>query len=50
MKIKENASLKKYNTFNIDVKAKYLVELESKEECLDVLDKYKDEKILILGF
>ena len=49
MKIKENASLNKYNTFNIDVKAKYLVELESKEECLDVLDKYKDEKILILG-
>ena len=49
MKTYKNKSLKKYNTFNIDVKAKYFVELESKEECLNVLDKYKDEKILILG-
>ena len=49
MKIQENISLKQYNTFSIDVKAKYFVELESKEECFEVLDKYKDEKILILG-
>ena len=49
MKIQKDISLKEYNTFKIDVKAKYFIELNTKEEYLDMLEKFKDKKILILG-
>lgn len=49
MKVEKNISLKDYNTFKIDIKAKYFVELDCKENCLNIIDEYNDEKILILG-
>ncbi|GAB4157478.1 MAG: UDP-N-acetylmuramate dehydrogenase [Candidatus Dojkabacteria bacterium] len=41
MKIHENASLKPHNTLYIDVKAKYLVEIETEQ---DLVDFVKDER------
>lgn len=49
MDIKRNNSLKKYNTFCIDVKAKYFAKVKDIQQCIDILEKYKNEKILILG-
>ena len=51
MKIQENISLKAYNTFGIDVKAKFFAELESKKDILEALTFAKTAKkpILILG-
>lgn len=49
MQVKENVSLKAFNTFSVDVKAKYFVEVESEKEIKEVLSKYSKERILILG-
>ena len=51
LKIEENYSLKNYNTFGLDAKAKYFVEIESVESLLDLIssDLFKKEKHLILG-
>ncbi len=51
MKIQENFSLKKYNTFGIDVKAKVFVEVYSTDELKTILSdsNYKKENKLILG-
>ena len=51
MNIKENLSLKKYNTFGIDVKAKYFAEVFSIDELRELLslDKYKVLPKFILG-
>lgn len=51
MKIQENISLKAYNTFGIDVKAKFFAELESKKDILEALTFAKTAKksIFILG-
>ncbi len=51
MNIKENFSLKNYNTFGIDVKAKYFAEVFSTEELKELLsiDKYKSQSKFILG-
>ena len=49
MKIKNNESLKKHNTFSIDVKAKYFLEVKNIKQCIQVLQKFKNENILILG-
>ena len=51
MKIQENFSLKKNNTFRIDVKAKYFAEVYSTEELTSILSdsNYKKESKLILG-
>jgi len=51
MKIEENVSLKPYNTFGIDTKARYLVRVSSPEELQELVSHkiYKDQKILILG-
>ena len=51
MKIKENYSLKDYNTFAISVKCKYLAEAATEEELLDFVRTYEwnPEEILILG-
>lgn len=38
MKIQKNISLKKYNTFSIDVKAKYFVKLKGKNEIPGVIE------------
>lgn len=51
MNILENISLKAYNTFGIDKKAKYFSIVHSKEDLRELLKwaKSKGEKILILG-
>ena len=51
MKIQENFSLKKYNTFGIDVKAKYFVEVYTTEELKAILSdsNHKKESKFILG-
>ena len=36
MQIHENISLKKYNTFGIDVKARYFVELKNEEQIEEI--------------
>lgn len=51
IEIKENISLKQYNTFGIDAKAKYFVEIKNEEELRWLLlnPEFKNEKKLILG-
>jgi len=49
MKILQNASLKNYNTFGIDVKAKTLISVETLEELKEVLKQNYSEDILVLG-
>jgi len=51
MKILTNISLKPFNTFHIDVNAKYFAEVASTEELLQLLssDKYFTENKLFLG-
>jgi len=49
--IKRNYSLKKHNTFNIDVKAKYFTIIQNEKQIFNLLqeDFLLKEKILILG-
>jgi UDP-N-acetylmuramate dehydrogenase len=49
--IQSTVSLLPYNTFHIDVKAKYLVEIHSEEELneLFISEIFKQEKKLIIG-
>jgi len=42
-------SLKLYNTFGIDVKAKEFISVSSLSELQSVLEKYKNEEIFVLG-
>jgi len=49
MKISENASLKSYNTFGIDVKAKSLISVNSIEELITVLKNNYAKDLFILG-
>jgi UDP-N-acetylmuramate dehydrogenase len=49
MQIKTNFSLKNYNTFGIEAKAKQFVAVHSLEELETVLKKYQPEKKFILG-
>lgn len=51
MEIRENCSLKGYNTFGIDVACKYFVQCEREEELLEFVRSYelKPEEVLILG-
>lgn len=49
MDINNNASLKEYNTFRVDVKAKALAIPSTIEEIKNILTEYKDEKLFILG-
>ena len=49
MQIQTNFSLKKYNTFNIEAKAKQFVAVHSVEELKTVLKDYTSEKKFILG-
>lgn len=48
MKVQENFSLKNYNTFGVEAKAKYFAEVNSLEELLEVLH-LSYSPILILG-
>lgn len=49
MKIQEHVSLRPYNTFGIDVKARYFAEVKSLEELAWVLQQKNYPKKLILG-
>lgn len=51
MEIRENYSLKKHNTFDIDVKCKYFIESDQEDELLEFVTSYelKPEEFLILG-
>ncbi|HSP83164.1 MAG TPA: FAD-binding protein, partial [Gillisia sp.] len=49
MKISHNASLKQYNTFGIDVKAKTFIIVETLDELKEVLKQNYSEDIFILG-
>lgn len=42
MNIRENISLKPYNTFGIDAKAKYFAEVSSEQELIDILNEFKN--------
>ena len=47
--IRKNISLKKYNSFNIDVNAKEFVEVNSQDELIEIASKTKDKNVLYLG-
>ena len=47
--IRKNISLKKYNSFNIDVNTKEFVEVNSKDELIEIANKTKDKNVLYLG-
>ena len=47
--IKNNFSLKKYNTFGIDVSTKYYAKFSSNEELLEILSKINTQQFMILG-
>lgn len=51
MEIRENYSLKAYNTFGIDVKCKYFVEASQEAELLEFVGAYEfdPDEVLILG-
>ena len=47
--IRKNISLKKYNSFNIDVNAKEFVEVNSKDELIKIANRSRDKNVLYLG-
>ena len=49
MEIQSNFSLKKYNTFGIEAKARQFVAVHSVDELKSILKQYKNEKKFILG-
>jgi len=51
MKVNQNCSLKKYNTFGLNVSAKYLIEVTSLVELIEVLKSNlaKEQKVYFLG-
>jgi UDP-N-acetylmuramate dehydrogenase len=49
MEIQHNFSLKKYNTFGIEAKAKQFVEVQSPSDLITILEQNKSQKKLILG-
>ena len=50
MQIQENISLKKYNTFGIDVKARYFIELKNEEQIEEIFSsEVNPDKRFILG-
>ena len=51
MEVKENYSLKAYNTFGLDVMAGWFVEVKTEAELLAVLNQpeFKDKPLLVLG-
>ncbi len=51
MQLLQNQSLKKLNTFGVDVKAKLFAEVFSEDELREILSdiKFKSERKLILG-
>ncbi len=50
-KVKEDFSLKEYNTFGISIKAKYFVEIDTLNQLKEIFksEKFKNTNILLLG-
>ncbi len=49
MNIHENVSLKPYNTFGLDVKAKYFIEIKQINDLKEIVKANKSDKLFILG-
>jgi UDP-N-acetylmuramate dehydrogenase len=51
MQVKKNQSLKSYNTFGIDVKAKLICDIVSEQDLLEIVsaDEYRKESKFVLG-
>ncbi|SFU62392.1 UDP-N-acetylmuramate dehydrogenase [Pustulibacterium marinum] len=49
MNVQENISLKKYNTFGIDAKAKLFASIDSESDLKAILKEYQNEPKFILG-
>lgn len=51
MEVRDNYSLKNYNTFGIDVKCRYFVESDTESEFLEFVSSYelRPEEIMVLG-
>jgi UDP-N-acetylmuramate dehydrogenase len=49
MNVQTNFSLKNFNTFGIDIKAKQFIEIQSVEELKHVLKRFYTEEIFVLG-
>lgn len=51
MEVRENYSLKNYNTFGIDAKCRYFVESNTESEFLEFVSSYelKPEEVMVLG-
>lgn len=49
MLVKKNYSLKNHNTFCVNSKAKYFAKVKNINSLKEVLEKYPNEKVLILG-
>ena len=47
--IRKNISLKKYNSFNIEVNAKEFVEVNSKDQLIEIANITKGKRVLYLG-
>lgn len=49
MNIHENVSLKPYNTFGLDVQAKYFIEIKNLNDLKEIVKANKSDKLFILG-
>lgn len=49
MNVKSDFSLKHLNTFGLEAKANYFAEFHNTAELAELLSKYKNEKLLVLG-
>ncbi|MGL5276135.1 UDP-N-acetylmuramate dehydrogenase [Myroides sp.] len=49
MNIHENVSLKPYNTFGLDVNAKYFIEIKQLNDLKEIVKANKSDKLFILG-
>jgi len=49
LKIEHNKSLKKYNTFGIDVSASEFIKIKSENELIEVLSTYRQKNIFVLS-
>lgn len=49
MNVQTNFSLKNFNTFGIDVKAKQFIEVQNKEELNHILKRFYTEELFVLG-
>lgn len=49
MNLEKNISLKPYNTFGIDVKARQFISVETEEELIGILKRFYAEELFVLG-